>query len=197
MLLLVYASCMARNTSSGHQATPFLGLVSDTHGFLARGVLQLLQGADRILHAGDVGEMAVLKALEALAPVTVVRGNVDFQGAALPPRELAMWSGLRIGLLHDAGSEGIHAWAFAESGRLDLVVCGHSHRHGVCRRGSVALVNPGAAGPSRFGLPQTAARLVVSGGACRVEWFDVASRPVLIDAEEQRLPDADASCRRG
>lgn len=175
---------MARNTWSGHQATPFLGLISDTHGSLAPGVLELFRGADRILHAGDVGDPAVLKELGAAGCVTVVRGNIDPQGGSLPLRTVATWSGLRIGALHDAGAEGVHAWAFAESGRLDLVVCGHSHRHGVRRRGSVALVNPGAAGPSRFGLPQTAARLVISGGTCSIEWFDVMSRPVLLDAEE-------------
>ncbi|NTU59706.1 MAG: metallophosphoesterase family protein, partial [Deltaproteobacteria bacterium] len=54
-----------------------VGLISDTHGLLRPEALDALRGVDRILHAGDVGGLAVLDALAQLAPVTAVRGNTD------------------------------------------------------------------------------------------------------------------------
>src|SRR5512141_2564503 len=57
-----------------------IGLISDTHGLLRPEALAFLHGADRVIHAGDIGSAAILEALNAIAPVTAVRGNNDVDG---------------------------------------------------------------------------------------------------------------------
>jgi putative phosphoesterase len=171
---------------------PFIGLISDTHGAVPGCIPELFHGADRILHAGDLGSPDVLSDLEALAPVVAVRGNVDALGSSLPARAVTEFRSLRIGVLHDAGQDGVHAWRFVRAARLDVVVCGHSHRYGFRtapeRAHDAALVNPGAAGAPRFGLPRTAARLLVAKNVCTVEWHDVTLRPSLLDVESWPIP---------
>ena len=55
-----------------------IGVISDTHGMLRPQVVQFLEGCERIIHAGDICDAAILERLSALAPVTAVRGNNDF-----------------------------------------------------------------------------------------------------------------------
>ena len=54
-----------------------IGLISDTHGLLRPEAIAFLRGSDYIVHAGDIGDAAVLVELGAVAPVTAVRGNND------------------------------------------------------------------------------------------------------------------------
>lgn len=119
--------------------------------------MRALRGSDLILHAGDVGGPKILETLGTLAPVVAVRGNVDTGGWA---RELPLTEVVRIGpvvvyMLHilndldiDPAVAGIH-----------IVVSGHSHKPGQSERKGVIYVNPGSAGPRRFQLPVTVARL--------------------------------------
>ncbi|MGA9061560.1 MAG: metallophosphoesterase family protein, partial [Terracidiphilus sp.] len=85
-----------------------LGIVSDTHGLLRPEVLPALRGVDRILHLGDVGRPSVLQALEEIAPVTAIRGNIDRDGpcAKLPETDVVLienppHGGLYLYMLHD------------------------------------------------------------------------------------------------
>lgn len=132
-------------------------MISDTHGLLREEAVRALRGSDLILHAGDVGGPKILETLGTLAPVVAVRGNVDTGGWA---RELPLTEVVRIGpvvvyMLHilndldiDPAVAGIH-----------IVVSGHSHKPGQSERKGVIYVNPGSAGPRRFQLPVTVARL--------------------------------------
>jgi putative phosphoesterase len=54
-----------------------IGVISDTHGLLRPEAVAALRGVEHILHAGDVGDIAILDALRKIAPVTAIRGNVD------------------------------------------------------------------------------------------------------------------------
>lgn len=54
-----------------------IGVVSDTHGLVRPQVVEALTGAELIIHAGDIGNADVLKALGKIAPVSAVRGNND------------------------------------------------------------------------------------------------------------------------
>ena len=128
-------------------------MISDTHGLLRPEAVRALQGSELIIHAGDVGKPEVLEALREIAPVIAVRGNVD-HGAwaeALPER-VTVEPGIFV--LHDVKSSAIPAGVRA-------VVSGHSHQVKVEEHGGVLYVNPGAAGPRRFRLPVTVARLFV------------------------------------
>ena len=123
-----------------------IGLIADTHGLLRPEAVRALVGVDLILHAGDIGKPSVLDALQELAPVEAIAGNVDRKWCALPEARWLTVAGRRVLLVHDWKSHGpIEGPA--------LVVCGHSHRPGVEIQDELLIVNPGSAGPRRFSLP--------------------------------------------
>jgi len=141
--------------------TPFIGVVSDTHGYYDARLDDLLSGAERIVHAGDIGMLHVLSRLRALAPVTAVLGNTDlsFSEDDLPWEAEVEALGLRILVCHISKSLMGRHDPVAEG--FDLVVSGHSHKAAVEWRGETLFLNPGAAGKARFGLPRTCALVTV------------------------------------
>jgi putative phosphoesterase len=134
-----------------------LGLISDTHGLLRKEALRALRGSDLILHAGDVGAPEILEALKTIAPVVAVRGNVDTGewAQALPLTEVIRAGSAMIYMLHILQDLDINP---AVAG-FHIVVSGHSHKPGQTEKDGVLYINPGSAGPSRFYLPVTLARL--------------------------------------
>jgi uncharacterized protein len=140
------------------QASPTrIGLISDTHGLLRPQALEALRGSELILHAGDVGKSEILKALRELAPVIAVRGNVDTSewARALPETAVAEAGNVLIYILHDVHALDLNPAAAG----FHVIVSGHSHQPGKSERDGVLYVNPGSAGPRRFQLPVTVARL--------------------------------------
>ena len=140
-----------------------IGVISDTHGLLRPEALAFLQGSDRIVHGGDIGDPRILDALAAIAPLTVVRGNND--GAAwadgVPDTALLEVGGLRLLAIHDLALLRIDPVADG----IQVVVSGHSHRPLAEQRGPVLYLNPGSAGPRRFKLPISVAELRIDGDA--------------------------------
>jgi putative phosphoesterase len=148
-----------------------IGLISDTHGLLRQEALTALKGSDLIIHAGDIGKGEIIDQLRALAPVVAVRGNVD-KGAwadMLPMTAVAETRPAKIYVLHDIQQLDIDP-AAAE---FDIVVSGHSHKPSHTERSGVMYLNPGSAGPRRFKLPITVARLEVRRLPWRVEFIDL------------------------
>ena len=148
-----------------------IGLISDTHGLLREEAVRALRGSELIVHAGDVGAPGIIDALIALAPVVAVRGNVDKDDWAsrLPATAVAEAGDVRIYVLHDVheldldpAAAGFHA-----------VVSGHSHKFGRSERSGVLYINPGSAGPRRFQLPITVARLDLGKKPWAVEFVDL------------------------
>lgn len=140
-----------------------IGLISDTHNLLRPEARLALAGVERIIHAGDICDAAVLRQLETIAPVTAVRGNNDrgAWAAALPERETLEIGGVRIHVLHD-----LHDLDIApERAGVGVVVTGHSHRPTVRKEHGVLYVNPGSAGPRRFRLPISVGFLDIADGA--------------------------------
>jgi hypothetical protein len=144
-----------------------VGVISDTHGLLRPEALAALQGSDLIIHAGDVGRPELLAPLRAVAPTFAVRGNVDTGSwaAELRPVELVEVGPLLFYVLHDIAELDIDP---AQAGIAD-VVFGHSHRPSAETRAGVLYLNPGSAGPRRFDLPVSLARVRVSGRAVAAE----------------------------
>ena len=144
--------------------TPFIGVVSDTHSYYDDRLDLVLAGAERIVHAGDIGTLDVLSRLSALAPVTAVLGNTDlpFWDDELPWEAEVEALGLRILVCHVGKSLTGRHDPVAEG--FDLVVSGHSHKAAVEWRGDTLFLNPGAAGKARFGLPRTCALVTVGTG---------------------------------
>ena len=151
-----------------------LGVISDTHGLLRPEALAALAGSDAILHAGDVGKAEILEHLRQLAPLHAIRGNVDtgpFWAAALPETATLEIGGLRIHLVHDRHDLTIDPVAE----RLSVVVSGHSHQPSIEERTGVLYLNPGSAGPRRFKLPITLARLHLREGRATAELVELVS----------------------
>ena len=144
-----------------------IGVISDTHGLLRPQAVAALQGADLILHAGDVGDRDILDRLGAVAPTVAVRGNVDTAvwTTALPMTEVVEVGGLCLYMLHDRAALDLDPMAAG----FAAVIFGHSHRAGAELRDGVLFLNPGSAGPRRFSLPITVARLTVSGATLSYE----------------------------
>ncbi|WAP69894.1 metallophosphoesterase family protein [Jiella pelagia] len=140
---------------------PLVGIISDTHGLLRPEALAELQGADHIIHAGDIGAVEIVPQLEAIAPVTAIRGNVDGATWAqgFPETAAVELFGRRFFVIHDRGDL---AFDPAVEG-YDAVVSGHSHKPGFETLGGVMYVNPGSAGRRRFKLPVTVATVLVEG----------------------------------
>ena len=148
-----------------------IGIISDTHGLLRPEALNALQGAEHILHAGDVGDPAILDALRAIAPVTAIRGNIDEGGPCshLPPTDLVELNGRNIYMLHDVKKLDLNP----EAADIAAVVFGHSHKPLVERRRGVLFLNPGSAGPRRFQLPVTLAWLHIDAKGLSAQIIDL------------------------
>jgi putative phosphoesterase len=150
-----------------------IGLISDTHGLLRDEAVQALKGSELIIHAGDVGKPDILDALKSVAPVVAVRGNID-RGAwasKLPLTAVAEAGPVTIYVLHDVHDLDLDP---AASG-FQIVVSGHSHKPSRTERNGVLYVNPGSAGPRRFQLPVTVARLDLSEKPWNVEFIELSS----------------------
>ena len=148
-----------------------IGVISDTHGLLRPEAVQALQGSDLILHAGDVGDPRILDQLRAIAPVVAVRGNIDTGDWAmrLPEYEVVEREGVTIYVIHDVNQMDLDP---AASG-FQAVVSGHSHKPAIRTLNGVLYLNPGSAGPRRFKLPLTVARLQIGHGKLSAEHVEL------------------------
>ena len=153
-----------------------IGLISDTHGRVRPQLADVFSGVECIVHAGDVGDEAVLRALAAIAPVHAVSGNVDDRYDPALPRARTLPAGsLTLHVSHgDELGSPTPATLLARYA-ADVLVYGHTHRSLLFRApdGRV-VVNPGAAGPPRFNLKPSVAILEVTGTQVDVRFVDLA-----------------------
>jgi hypothetical protein len=149
-----------------------VGLISDTHGLLRPEAVRVLQGSDLIVHAGDIGKAAVLDALGALAPVTAVRGNTDkgVWAQRLPKTDTLEIDQVGVYVIHDVKELDL----IPEAAGIKVIVSGHSHQPSIQERNGVIFVNPGSAGPRRFNLPVSIARMQVQAKSVQVELITLA-----------------------
>jgi len=143
--------------------------------------LQALYGSELIIHAGDVGDPNILEALAKIAPVVAVRGNVDTAewAKSLPETAVAEAQGASIYVLHDYNALDLDPKAAG----FHIVVSGHSHKPGRIERNGVLYINPGSAGPRRFTLPTTVARLDLAATPWCVEFVDLEKGRTVEDAD--------------
>ncbi len=147
-----------------------VGLVSDTHSLVRPEIFTALEGVELILHAGDVGSRAVLDELAAIAPVQAVYGNTDAPGEPDLKAKLALnieSLSIHVSHGHELGSP--TAERLLARYTADVVVFGHTHKPLIERAGGRLVVNPGAAGPRRFNLKPSVARMTVEKGRAEVE----------------------------
>ncbi len=146
-----------------------VGLISDTHDLVRPGVHTALAGVSVILHAGDVGDPMVLAELGTIAPVHAVFGNTDEPYYPLVAAYVQRVGRVRIHVSHG------HELGSPTPERLlgaydeEVLVYGHTHKQLVTRADGRLVVNPGAAGPRRFQLVPSVARLTIVGTQVDVE----------------------------
>ncbi len=148
-----------------------IGLISDTHGLVRPEVFRALKGVSRILHAGDVGPPDVLLELATIAPVQAVWGNTDAPGRTdLVERIEETIGGVRVLVTHG------HELANLKPPQLvsqymnsQVIVYGHTHQQLITRAARRIVINPGAAGPCRFKLQPSVAKLYIDNGKADVE----------------------------
>jgi putative phosphoesterase len=134
--------------------------------------LQALRGSEHIIHAGDIGAPEILDTLANIAPVTAIRGNVDTAAWArkLPETEVVELAGISIYVLHDLAGLDLKP----EAAGIRIVISGHSHVPKQETKQGVLYLNPGSAGPRRFKLPVSLARVTISGGEIGAEILELS-----------------------
>ena len=144
-----------------------IGIISDTHGLLRPEALIALRDSDYIIHAGDIGDPAILKKLAEIAPLTAIRGNVDRDAWArkIPVTNVLEVGGASIYVLHNLNELDLKP----EAAGFWVVVSGHTHVAKSETKNGVLYFNPGSAGPRRFQLPVTIGRLLVKDGGASAE----------------------------
>lgn len=149
-----------------------IGLIADTHGIVRPSVFQAFAGVELILHAGDVGE-GVLDELRVIAPVRAVLGNTDPPIPGLTKVIETEVDGVRIHVSHghEVGSPTPAKLLAAYD--ADVIVYGHTHRQLVVRANNRWVVNPGSAGPRRFELRPSVAKMQIDRGAVDFELIEL------------------------
>jgi uncharacterized protein len=148
-----------------------IGVISDTHGMLRPEAVDALRGSDYIIHAGDIGDSAILKKLAEIAPVTAIRGNIDRDPWArkISATDVLEVGGISIYILHNLNELDLKP----EAGGFDVVVSGHTHAAKSEMKNRVLYFNPGSAGPRRFRLPVTVGRFRVKDGKVSAEIVEI------------------------
>ena len=138
-----------------------IGVISDTHGRIPSGIPNAFKGVDLIIHAGDIGEQAVLDELSKIAPVAAVRGNMDFGKwtRRLPETEVIEIGQIVLYVLHVAN----RLDADPVKTGFKAVISGHTHRPDVSEKNGVMFINPGSASYPKFGHPASAALILIKG----------------------------------
>ena len=151
-----------------------IGVISDTHGLVRPDVHTALAGVELILHAGDVGGDDVLDELTLIAPVRAVYGNTDDPGQPRLVEAIDLSIGdvsIHVSHGHETGSPA--PAKLLERYAADVVIYGHTHRPLVARAGGRLVLNPGAAGPRRFDITPSVARLTIREGRAQAELVDL------------------------
>lgn len=150
-----------------------VGILSDTHGLLRPEVKEILRTCDAVLHGGDINSAAIVKELEAFAPLYVVRGNNDKEWAEGMPEEVSVvLEGVAFYMVHNKKMAS-EAAVF----EADVVLYGHSHRYEEKYIDGKLWLNPGSCGPRRFHQPITMAVMVIEDGKYRVEQVEIEHEP--------------------
>jgi len=151
-----------------------IGVISDTHGLVRPDVHTALAGVELILHAGDVGDDDILDELELIAPVRAVYGNTDAPGRSrLADAIDVSIAGVSIHVSHGHEVGPPTAAKLLERYAADVIVYGHTHRPLVSRAAGRLVLNPGAAGPRRFDIMPSVARLTITHGHADVQLIEL------------------------
>jgi uncharacterized protein len=148
-----------------------IGLISDTHAYLDKGILKALESCDEVWHAGDIGSVELADSLSGMKPLVAVCGNID--GGILrrmfPNDQFIEREGLKVWMTHIGGYPGHYPAKIAQTlseYKPDLFICGHSHILKVIHdsKHNLLHMNPGAAGQHGFHVIRTLIRFSIDHG---------------------------------
>ena len=148
-----------------------VGIISDTHGRLPHSVAAAFKGVDLIIHAGDIGEPDIIKALAEIAPTIAVRGNMDYGRWAHPlaAKEIIELNQTLIVVLHDVYRLELGPNVVAPN----VVISGHTHRPLQEENQGILYINPGSAGYPKSGQPATVALLRIKGQTLEARFIEL------------------------
>jgi putative phosphoesterase len=140
-----------------------VGVISDTHGLLRPEAFEALRGSDHILHAGDIGSPKILAKLGTIAPVYVIRGNVDIETwtRSIPLSLELELGGVKFFMIHNRADLKVR---LLRTLNFRVVIFGHSHKPLIENSHGVLYFNPGSAGPRRFKLPISVGKIRITEG---------------------------------
>ena len=148
-----------------------IGLLSDTHSYLDSTVFKYFEEVDEIWHAGDIGDIDVMKQLEAVKPVRAVYGNIDDTKMrhTYPEDLLFVLEGVSVFMTHIGGYPGrynVRARHLIDEHQPKLFICGHSHILKVMpdKKRELLHINPGACGHHGFHKMRTIIRFSIEKG---------------------------------
>jgi len=147
----------------------FIGLLSDTHGYLDEKIFAHFKDCDEVWHAGDIGSAALVDALKAFKPLRAVYGNIDDKTiqARVPEDLFFDCEGIKVFMTHIGGKPPTYNPRVKKlllQSNPDLFICGHSHMLQVKRDATLnnmLFVNPGAAGNHGFHVMKTLIRFEI------------------------------------
>lgn len=145
-----------------------VGIISDTHNVLRPEVLEVLEGCDYILHAGDITEEKILDQIRFMGRLYVVRGNCDRSWAhKLEKKQIFRIEGLNFLMVHNQMNAG------RDVENADVIIFGHTHRYHEEIRDGKLWLNPGSCGMSRFGGSRSMAVMTVDCRDYKVEMITI------------------------
>ena len=146
-------------------------LLSDTHSYVDDRILHYVSEADEIWHAGDIGDLAVTDAIEAIKPLRAVYGNIDNAKirTSFPLHQRFECEGVSVWITHIGGYPPKYNSQVRDeikSNPPKLFICGHSHILKVVpdKRYGLLHMNPGAAGKHGFHKIRTMLRFTLDAG---------------------------------
>ncbi|GAB4448389.1 MAG: metallophosphoesterase family protein [Bacteroidales bacterium] len=148
-----------------------IGILSDTHAYLGEYVYRFFDDCEEIWHAGDVGSLDVLQALQRFKPTRAVWGNIDGSSIKkeVPAVQFIKYQGLRVFMRHIVGYPNKYdksVVSILQSSSFDLVIAGHSHILRIMhdKKYNFLFINPGAAGMYGFHQKITLVKLQIEEG---------------------------------
>lgn len=145
-----------------------IGLLSDTHSYWDEKYLKYFSSCDEIWHAGDIGNIEIVRKLEKIKPTRAVYGNIDGNDIQVETsRELFFKiENVKVYLTHIGGYPGKYQNGIKDKlsqNKTQLFICGHSHILKVMYDKTIDClhINPGAAGKNGFHKTRTIVRFVI------------------------------------
>ncbi len=152
----------------------FIGVISDTHGLVRPEAIAAMQGAELIIHAGDIGGENIIQKFSEIAPMMYVRGNTDYCGWSLqhaPEVDVIQHENFHFYAIHILREIDIDPAAAG----FDVVVSGHTHKPLIEYKDNVLYINPGSCGPRRFDLPISVGRIDITSTGLKAKIIELLS----------------------